>query len=40
MAVNWVTSAVKPDTRERRFATLLEESRAGRRPRPFRVGRD
>jgi uncharacterized protein YdeI (YjbR/CyaY-like superfamily) len=40
MATNWVLSAVKPETRERRFATLLEESRAGRRPRPFRIGRD
>ena len=40
MATHWVLSAVKPETRERRFATLLEESRAGRRPRPFRIGRD
>jgi uncharacterized protein YdeI (YjbR/CyaY-like superfamily) len=40
MATSWVMSAVKPETRERRFATLREESRAGRRPRPFRIGRD
>ena len=40
MATDWVMSAVKPETRERRFATLLEESAAGRRPRPFRIGRD
>jgi uncharacterized protein YdeI (YjbR/CyaY-like superfamily) len=40
MATHWVLSAVKPETRERRFATLLEESAAGRRPRPFRIGRD
>ena len=40
MATHWVTSAVKPETRERRFATLLDESRAGRKPRPFRVGGD
>ena len=40
MATHWVISAVNPETRERRFATLLDESRAGRRPRPFRVGAD
>ena len=40
MATDWVMCAVKPETRERRFATLLEESAAGRRPRPFRIGRD
>jgi uncharacterized protein YdeI (YjbR/CyaY-like superfamily) len=27
----WVTSAKRPETRERRFGTLLEASRAGRR---------
>lgn len=37
-AIHWVMEAKRPETRERRFATLLEESRAGRRPRPFRVG--
>ena len=40
MATHWVMSAVKPETRERRFATLLAEGRAGRRPRPFRIGPD
>jgi len=39
-ATHWVMSAVRPETRERRFATLVDEARAGRRPRPFRVGRD
>lgn len=37
VAVHWVMSAVRPETRERRLATLIEESRAGRRPRPFLV---
>jgi len=37
-ATYWVTEAQRPETRERRFATLLEESRAGRRPRPFHIG--
>jgi uncharacterized protein YdeI (YjbR/CyaY-like superfamily) len=37
MATHWVMSAVKAETRERRFATLIDEARAGRRPRPFRV---
>ena len=37
-ATHWVMSAVKPETRERRFATLVDEARAGRRPRPFRIG--
>ncbi len=36
-ATHWVMSAVKRETRERRFATLVEESRAGSRPRPFRT---
>ena len=36
-ATHWVTEGKRPETRERRFATLLAESRAGRRPRPFRV---
>lgn len=39
-ATHWVMSAVRPETRERRFATLVDEAGAGRRPRPFRVGRD
>jgi uncharacterized protein YdeI (YjbR/CyaY-like superfamily) len=37
-ATHWVTDAKRPETRERRFGQLLEASRAGRRPRPFRVG--
>jgi uncharacterized protein YdeI (YjbR/CyaY-like superfamily) len=36
-ATFWVTDGKRPETRERRFGQLLEESRAGRRPRPFRV---
>lgn len=41
VATHWVMSAVKPETRERRFETLIETSRAGTRPRPFLVtGRD
>jgi uncharacterized protein YdeI (YjbR/CyaY-like superfamily) len=36
-ATHWIMSAKRPETRERRFATLLAEARAGRRPRPFRV---
>jgi uncharacterized protein YdeI (YjbR/CyaY-like superfamily) len=40
MATHWVTSAVKPETRERRFAELVAESRNSRRPRPFRIGRE
>lgn len=39
-AVYWVTDARRAETREGRFVTLLEETRAGRRPRPFRYGRD
>jgi uncharacterized protein YdeI (YjbR/CyaY-like superfamily) len=38
-AAYWVASAKKPETRERRFAELLEVSRAGRRPRAFEVER-
>jgi uncharacterized protein YdeI (YjbR/CyaY-like superfamily) len=38
-AAYWVASAKKPETRERRFAELLEVSRAGRRPRAFEVQR-
>jgi uncharacterized protein YdeI (YjbR/CyaY-like superfamily) len=36
-ATYWVTEGKRPETRERRFGQLLEEGRAGRRPRPFRV---
>ena len=30
-AIHWVTSAKKPETRERRLATLIADSAAGRR---------
>jgi uncharacterized protein YdeI (YjbR/CyaY-like superfamily) len=33
----WVASAKRPETRERRFAELLEVSRVGRRPKAFVV---
>lgn len=39
-AAHWILSAARPETRERRFSTLLEEARAGRRPRPFLVSRE
>ena len=32
-ATHWVTSAKRPETRERRFAEVLRESAAGRKPR-------
>jgi uncharacterized protein YdeI (YjbR/CyaY-like superfamily) len=32
-AAHWVTSAKRPETRERRLATLIEEAAAGRMPR-------
>ena len=34
-AVYWVTSAKKPETRERRLATLIEDAAAGRPPKPL-----
>jgi uncharacterized protein YdeI (YjbR/CyaY-like superfamily) len=34
-AVWWITSAKRPETRTRRLATLIEDSAAGRRPRPL-----
>ena len=34
-AVYWVTSAKKPETRERRLATLIEDAAAGRMPKPL-----
>jgi uncharacterized protein YdeI (YjbR/CyaY-like superfamily) len=37
---NWVMSAKRPETRERRFATLLADSAAGRRIGPMLVGRE
>jgi uncharacterized protein YdeI (YjbR/CyaY-like superfamily) len=36
-ATHWVMSAKRPETRERRFATLLVDSAAGRRVKPFVV---
>jgi uncharacterized protein YdeI (YjbR/CyaY-like superfamily) len=39
-ATHWVTSAKRPETRERRFAELLDALRAGTRPRPFLVERE
>jgi uncharacterized protein YdeI (YjbR/CyaY-like superfamily) len=39
-ATHWVTSAAREETRRRRFATLVADSRAGRRPRPFEVTAD
>jgi uncharacterized protein YdeI (YjbR/CyaY-like superfamily) len=37
---HWVTSAKQPATRERRLAALIEDSAAGRKIKPMRVGRD
>ena len=34
-ATYWVTSAKRPDTRARRLAQLIEDSAAGRKPRPI-----
>lgn len=34
-ATEWVMSAKRPETRERRFTELLESASAGRRPRAF-----
>lgn len=36
-ATYWVMSAKRPETRERRFAELLQSASAGRPPRPFLV---
>ncbi len=38
-ATHWVVSAQRAETRERRFATLLTDSGAGRRVKPFAVER-
>jgi uncharacterized protein YdeI (YjbR/CyaY-like superfamily) len=38
-AAHWVSSAKRPETRERRFGDLLEALRSGTRPRPFLVER-
>ena len=35
-AIHWVTSAKREETRERRLALLIEDSRAGRRVKPLR----
>ncbi|HEY7667632.1 MAG TPA: YdeI/OmpD-associated family protein, partial [Actinomycetota bacterium] len=34
-AIHWVTSAKKPETRERRLDRLIEDSAAGRRVPPL-----
>ena len=39
-ATYWVMSAKRPETRERRLATLIADSAAGRRVKPFLVTRD
>lgn len=39
-ATHWVVSAKREETRERRFAQLLDALHAGTRPRPFVVARD
>jgi uncharacterized protein YdeI (YjbR/CyaY-like superfamily) len=39
-ATYWVMSAKRPETRERRFAGLLDASRAGKLPAPFIVSRE
>jgi uncharacterized protein YdeI (YjbR/CyaY-like superfamily) len=38
-AAFWITSAKRPETRERRFGELLDALRAGSRPRPFLASR-
>jgi uncharacterized protein YdeI (YjbR/CyaY-like superfamily) len=40
VATHWVRSAKRPETRDRRLDQLIEASRAGTRPGPFRIGRD
>lgn len=35
----WVLSAKRPETRERRFSTLMADSAAGRRVKPFLTAR-
>ena len=37
-ALHWVVSAKRPETRERRLATLIEDSAAGQPPKPMRYG--
>lgn len=38
-AAFWVMSAKRQETRDRRFATLLDDAAAGRRPKPFIIER-
>ena len=35
VALHWVVSAKRPETRERRLATLIDEAAAGRAPKPL-----
>ena len=37
-AIHWVVSAKRPETRERRLAALIEDSRAGVKVKPLRWG--
>jgi uncharacterized protein YdeI (YjbR/CyaY-like superfamily) len=39
-AAHWVTTAKRPETRERRFGELLDALRTGRRPKAFIVQRE
>ena len=39
VALHWVTSARKPETRQRRLATLIEDSAAGRKIGVVEIGR-
>jgi uncharacterized protein YdeI (YjbR/CyaY-like superfamily) len=39
VALHWVTSAKRPETRARRLATLIEDSEAGRKIAPLQLGR-
>ena len=39
VALHWVTTAKKPETRQRRLATLIEDSAAGRKIGPVEIGR-
>ena len=38
-ALHWVVSAKRPETRARRLAWLIEDSAAGRPPKPMRLER-
>jgi uncharacterized protein YdeI (YjbR/CyaY-like superfamily) len=40
VALNWVVSAKKPETRARRLKILIEDSAQGRKIGPMRTGRD